>query len=112
MKCTTWCGRAAAFAVASIACLLLAAPTQADEDGWVRNGYMTEREYNYLTELRDHGIATPSTPGALIQGGYLICLQLRRGVSPGEHSERYFPRGTLPQMVAAAQSQLCPDTID
>lgn len=110
MKRTIWRIRVAIIAAASIACLL-PAPAHADEDGWVRNGYMTDREYDYLMALRNQGFTTPATAGAMIQGGHLICQQLRRGVSPGEHTERYFPKGTKPQMVAAAQSQLCPDTL-
>lgn len=113
MSFTAWARQAAVVATTvAIAGLPLAAPAPADNDGWVLNGYLARQDYNYLAKLRDEGAKVPLPTGALVQSGHLICNNLRRGVSPDDvQSARYFPSVGLPQMIAAAQSELCPDTL-
>ena len=111
MRCRTWSGCVVAAAV-GIACLSWAAPAQADENGWVFNGYLTAEDYNYLAKLRESGVRIPLPPGALLQDGHLICDNLRRGVRPDDKEKaRYFPKAGMPQMIATAQAELCPDTL-
>jgi hypothetical protein len=113
MRCTTWSDQVGVVAAAiGIACLPLAAPAHADNDGWVHNGYMTNDEYNYLAKLRESGVRIPLPTGALVQDGHLICENLRRGVRPDDPEKaRYYPPVGMPQMIATAQSELCPDTL-
>jgi hypothetical protein len=91
--------------------LPLAAPAQADDDGWVVNGNVADDDANFLAKLRREGVVIPLPTGALIQDGHLICSHLRRGVEPGEEATRYFPTVGMPQLIMAAQAELCPDTL-
>lgn len=99
MRSETWLGRAvAAAAAAGIAWLPLAAPARAD-DG------------SYLTKLRSEGVVVPLPAGALIHSGHMVCDYLHRGLRPEEETSRYFPSVGMPQVLVAAQTELCPDTL-
>lgn len=80
-------------------------------DTWVLNGYMTQAEYNFIKRLRDQGVKTPLPTGATMQLGHLICRNIERGVPLEDGTARYFPTATAPQIVAAAQSEMCPWTL-
>ncbi|GFG96193.1 DUF732 domain-containing protein [Mycobacterium timonense] len=83
--------------------IALAAPARADEQG-------------YLADLQAHGV--PVLPVAGISGeervtniGYAVCAQLLRGAKPEDIASRMgilSPFG--PDIVAAAQDQLCLNT--
>lgn len=105
--------RAAVFAAnVAIAGFVLAAPASADNDGWVLNGYLAKDDYNFLVKLRDAGVHVPLPTGALVQSGHAVCNNLRRGVKPDDQqAARYIPTAALPQIIAAAQTELCPDTL-
>ncbi len=93
------------------ACLAVAPAARADDDHWVLNGYMTQEDYNYLAAVRATGVSIPLPTGAIIQDGHIICTHLHRGVAPLENAERYFPTVGVAEMIAAAQAELCPDTL-
>lgn len=96
----TWSGlaRIVVAAALAIASLPLAAPARADDD-------------SYLAKLRAADVVIPLTSGALVQRGHMICTFLHRGVRPEDAPSRYWPSVGMPQMMAAAQSELCPDTL-
>lgn len=113
MRCAAWCVRAGAVAVVAAACLSLSTQAWADDhEGWVRNGYLTREDANYLANLRGSGVRVPMPSGAVVQVGHLICQNLHRGVRPDDPAmDRYFPTVGMPQLIAAAQAELCPDTL-
>ncbi|WP_236734261.1 DUF732 domain-containing protein [Mycolicibacter kumamotonensis] len=77
----------------------------------MRNGYIGEQQYNYLTMLRNSGVSVPLDALAMVQAGMLICNQLRRGIPPTQGIERYFVAVNEPLLISAAQTELCPDTL-
>lgn len=100
MRCTTWLGRVVVVAAAAgVAWLPLAAPAQADDK-------------SYLAKLRAEGVVVPLPTGALVHSGHMVCSYLHRGLRPEDETSRYFPSVGMPQVLAAAQTELCPDTLD
>ncbi|MGV0734273.1 DUF732 domain-containing protein [Mycolicibacter sinensis] len=84
---------------------------RADDQGWVFNGYLTAEEANYLARLRQERVFIPLPAGAVVHDGQMICDSLHRGLSPEDTAYRYLPSSHLPQVIAAAQAELCPDTL-
>lgn len=65
----------------------------------------------YLAELQAHGVPTGfgTTP---LPAGYSVCAQLRAGETPGAAAGQFgWANAWGPQIVAAAQHNLCPDTL-
>lgn len=99
MACTTWVGRVGVVAAAvGVTWLPLAASARADDN-------------SYLVKLRGEGVVVPLPAGAVVHSGHMICDYLHRGLRPEEEVSRYFPSVGMPQLIAAAQSELCPDTL-
>lgn len=66
---------------------------------------------SYLAGLQAHGVPTgwPFTP---IPAGYTICGQLRNGMAPENATNQFgWMNGLGPEIVAAAQHNLSPDTL-
>lgn len=100
MRCTTWLGRGVVVAAAvAVVWLPLAAPARADD-------------HSYLAKLRGEGVVVPLPTGALVHSGQMICDYLHRGLRPEDETSRYFPSVGMPQVLVAAQTELCPDTLD
>jgi hypothetical protein len=82
--------------------VLLASPSvaHADEQGYLNN----------LNGVRGVGIMNPPTVVAL---GHFMCDRLRDGMSPADVAQLPQPQWFVdgPGIVAAAQHQLCPDTL-
>jgi hypothetical protein len=96
----TWLGRVVVvFAAVGFAWLPTAAPAGAD-DG------------SYLAKLRAEGVVVPLPAGALVHSGYMVCDYLHRGLRPEQETSRYFPSVEMPQVLIAAQTELCPDTLN
>lgn len=72
----------------------LATPASADEQG-------------YLDDIYAHGV--PALPNRALNTGYMVCSQLHGGATPEQAASRVGFMGG--QLVAAAQHQLCPDTL-
>lgn len=108
---TKWSALAGVAAAVGATWLAPAAAAHADDDGWVVNGSVADDDANFLAMLRRNGVVIPLPTGALIQDGHIICSHLRRGVAPEEEAARYFPTVGMPQLIAAAQSEICPDTL-
>lgn len=85
-------------AVVGVASLTSLAPAQADDN-------------SYLTKLRGTGVVIPLPAGSLVHSGQMVCDHLHRGLRPENETSRYFPSVGMPQIIAAAQSELCPDTL-
>ncbi|MGE2726592.1 DUF732 domain-containing protein [Mycolicibacterium pulveris] len=87
-------------AVAAIGFAWLApvAPAHADDE-------------SYLDKLRATGVVIPLPAGSLVQRGHVVCDFLHRGLRPENEESRYFPTVGMPQLIQAAQSELCPDTL-
>jgi hypothetical protein len=87
------------------------APARADDQGWVFNGYLTAEESNFLARLREERVSIPLPAGEVVHDGQMICDSLHRGLGPEDTAYRYLPVSHLAQVIAAAQAELCPDTL-
>ncbi|MGV0837851.1 DUF732 domain-containing protein [Mycolicibacterium thermoresistibile] len=68
-------------------------------------------EQSYLNKLRQTGVVIPLPEGSLVQSGHMVCSVLHRGLRPEDQELRYFPEVGMPEIISAAQSELCPDTL-
>lgn len=68
-------------------------------------------ENSYLTKLRGSGAVIPLPAGSLVHSGQMVCDYLHRGLQPEHETSRYFPSVGMPQVIDAAQSELCADTL-
>lgn len=98
MRHTTWLAR---IVVAAVGIVLLAPPATARAD-----------DNSYLAKLRAEGVVVPLPAGALVHSGHMVCDYLHRGLRPEDETSRYFPAVGMPQVLVAAQTELCPDTLD
>lgn len=98
MKRTTYLVRTVIAAAIGVAWLAPVAPAHADDN-------------SYLRKLRKTGIVIPLPAGSLVHSGHMVCDFLHRGLRPENETSRYFPSVGMPQVIAAAQSELCPDTL-
>lgn len=98
MRYARWWGGVVVAAMVWIAWLPLAAPARADDN-------------SYLAKLRTEGVVVPLPAGALVHSGHMVCDYLHRGLRPEDEPSRYFPATGMPQVIGAAQSELCPDTL-
>jgi len=89
---------AAAAGLVATAIVSLAPAAHADEQG-------------YISELQSEGL--PAGPGLFMTMGYETCNWLRGGmpVSTAENNFGLMSGAVGPQVVAAAQHNLCPDTL-
>ncbi|OBF16521.1 DUF732 domain-containing protein [Mycobacterium sp. ACS4331] len=85
-------------AVSALGWLTPVAPAHADDD-------------SYLTKLRRSGVVIPLPEGSLLHSGQMVCSVLHRGLRPEHQQSRYFPAVGMPEIIAAAQTELCPDTL-
>jgi hypothetical protein len=70
-------------------------------------------DQTYLNYLSQNGIGTSiMNPPTTVALGHIVCDDIRTGMSPADAAQ--LPRGPLLDgagMVAAAQHELCPDTL-
>jgi hypothetical protein len=91
--------RLAAALFAASAALLVATPAHADDDG-------------YLADLSAHGVPFWGSRGQMTGMGYRVCGQMRNGEAPTTAATQFSWLNAFgPVIVAAAQHNLCPDTV-
>lgn len=71
-----------------------------------------DQDQQYLDELAHSGVRGVEKYTA-VRGGYVVCDNLRRGMTPEDVISRVslFSRPFSPAIVAAAQHHLCRDTL-
>lgn len=79
--------------------LLVAAPAHADNDGFV-------------ADLAAHGVPFWGSPMQMTAMGYRVCGQIRNGEAPAAAASQFNWLNVVgPTIVAAAQDNLCPETL-
>jgi uncharacterized protein DUF732 len=79
--------------------LLVAAPAHADNDG-------------FIADLAAHGVPFWGSPMQMTAMGYRVCGQIRNGEAPDTAATQFnWLNAVGPAIVAAAQDNLCPDTL-
>ena len=89
-----------AIAACSTAALIVtASPAHADDQ-------------SYLDELTQNGVPMRNGPGFALMGGNNVCAYLHHGMSPEGIARKMGAMADWgPAIVAAAQHNLCPDTL-
>lgn len=66
----------------------------------------------FIADLNAHGVPTINSPANMVGGGYQVCSMLRNGMSRDMAAQQFgMLNGWGPQIVDAAQHDLCPDTL-
>jgi hypothetical protein len=88
-----------AIAASAAALIATASPARADDS-------------SFVADLQAGGVPMVQGPEKAVAGGYLVCSGLRQGLTP-DKAAKVFGMGNSfgPAIVAAAQRDLCPDTV-
>jgi Protein of unknown function (DUF732) len=70
-------------------------------------------DQSYLDELTQNGVPMPNGPSFPLTYGHIVCAKLQHGISPEAIARKEIGPMTAwgPAIVAAAQHNLCPDTL-
>jgi hypothetical protein len=87
-------------AASTVALIATASPAHADDQ-------------SYLDELTQSGVPMPNGPSFLLGYGHTVCAKVEHGISPEAIAGKNLGAMTAwgPAIVAAAQHNLCPDTL-
>ena len=67
---------------------------------------------SFVADLQAQGVPMVQGPDKAIAGGYMVCSALRNGVAPDKAATVFgLMNGRGSQIVAAAQHDLCPETL-